>query len=103
MCIRDRYEIDPFNLEVNQVFEFGKSYGTQLYSRYGGNAGYDSDLGSFWGIFCAVINPTTQDNPTIEGHVVEVDQSGNVLFHAKVSSESGTDFNYRTEKIDFYK
>ena len=97
------YKIDPINLEVTQVFEFGKSYGAQIYSRYGGNAGYDSDLGSVWGIFCAVINPTTPDNPTIEGHVVEVDQSGGLLFHAKVSSESGTDFNYRTEKIDFYK
>lgn len=97
------YSIDPEILEVTQVFEFGKSYGTQLYSRYVGSTGYDSELNSVWGIFGAVINPTTPTDPTIEGHVVEVDKSGNLLFHAKVSSESGTDFNYRTEKINFYK
>lgn len=97
------YSVDPENLEVTQVFEFGKSYGTQLYSQYVGNTGYDTELGSIWGIFGAVINPTTPENPTIEGHILELDQSGGVLFHAKVLSESGTDFNYRTEKINFYK
>ena len=97
------YNIDPVNLEVTQVFEFGKSYGTQLYSRYVGSTGIDTELNSVWGIFGAVINPTTPENPTVEGHVVEVDKSGNLLFHAKVSSESGTDFNYRTEKINFYQ
>mgnify|MGYP006423223739 CR=1 FL=1 len=97
------YNIDPVDLEVTQVFEFGKAYGTKLYSRYVGNTGYDIDLSSLWGIFGAVINPTTPDNPSIEGHVIEVDESGSLLFHAKISSESGTDFNYRTEKIDFYK
>jgi len=99
------YQIDEQAKTATQVLQYGKELGLELYARFAGSAGYDSISKSKFGIFGSIRESGTSqgDMPKIEGRIIEIDETGNLLFDAKVSSEVPTDFNFRTEKIEFYK
>jgi arylsulfate sulfotransferase len=91
------YQVDPEKLTVSQVFEFGREYGKDLYSRFAGNAGFDPETGSCYGLFGKIVKT---EQGLVEGRVIEAAKDGELLFDARLTGKNSEELFYRSEKIN---
>lgn len=92
------YKIDETNKTVEQVFEYGRENGTNMFSKFGGSAGYDKNTNSFWALFGYIKSGNDQ---ITTGRLVELDNDGNLLFDVKLRASNAYQYFFRSEKIFF--
>lgn len=89
------YKIDENNMTVEQIFQYGKEHTTELRTVFGGSAGYDKSLDTYWSLFGDILT----EGKNTEGRIIETDRDGNRLFDARLSDDGNEHFYYSSEKI----
>jgi arylsulfate sulfotransferase len=90
------YEINEENRTVHQTFQYGTEMEKSLYSKFAGNAGYDPETETYYGLFGTI---DMDNQSSYQGRVIEVDESGSVLFDAQLTALKPGELFFRGEKI----
>jgi len=92
------YKIDPVNMTVQQIWEYGKERGIETFSRIVSNVQFLQETNHV--LFCPgfqVVNATGQG-----GKIVEVDYATRkAVFQCSISTANGFGF-HRTKRISAY-
>ncbi len=79
------YRIDEVNMTVEQIWQYGKEQGDELFSIWGGSA-LLLDNGNRLGLFSV----STRDIAIYYPHVLEVNAEGDIIWEAMLYTESAT-------------
>ncbi|MDL2318318.1 aryl-sulfate sulfotransferase [Eubacteriales bacterium OttesenSCG-928-A19] len=92
------YRIDEAHMTVEQIFDFGKEYGFELFSSVHSGAQYLETENAYLGAFDAWYKGNEADADGYQSQVIQVDKEGNVLWRLKMLSGH---YLYRCYKDSF--
>ncbi len=94
------YKIDPVNMTIKQVWEYGKERGVETYSFIVSDVDYHNDVNH------VIISPGAVNNIIHYGKIIEVDYtSATIYFEATLyppASYSGFSTFHRTQRLSLY-
>jgi len=94
-----QYRIDKTAGTIEQVWQYGKERGEELYSERCGNAELLSN-GNRIGLF--MIESIEEENPSSHSVISEVNAAGDLVWEAMLTSETGQLLEYRVERLPLY-
>jgi len=94
-----QYRIDETAGTIEQIWQYGKERGEELYSERCGNVVQLSN-GNRMGMF--LVENGNEKYPSSHAVVSEVDKSGNLIWEALLTSRTGQLLEYRAERLSLY-
>jgi arylsulfate sulfotransferase len=94
-----QYRIDESAGTIEQIWQYGKERGVELYSERCGNVVQLSN-GNRMGLF--MIESMNKEDPSSHSVISEVDESGNLVWEAMLTSATGQLLEYRAERMPLY-
>ncbi len=93
------YRIDEANMTVEQIWQYGKEAGVDLYSIWGGSS-YYLDNGNRLGLFSV----STEGETIYYPHALEVDEAGNIIWEAMFFTDGphGNFGENRLQRMNIY-
>jgi hypothetical protein len=95
-----RFSVDEGNQTFDQVMEYGKERGIELYSCLGGNVSIDPLTGNYIALFGMITGTDPGLPENTRGRIVEVSAAGDLLFEAKLTASDPSQLFYRVEKLE---